>query len=79
LIGVVVFYRRVRGKEVVGSRNEELQQQETAARAEADRPRGRMDESAGELARAEEQVSRLVTAREEVTRVPAWPAGGASR
>jgi hypothetical protein len=34
-----------------------------------------MEELAGELARAEEQVSRLVIAREEVTRVLAEPAG----
>jgi hypothetical protein len=63
---------------------EELKRREAAARAEADRLRSRIEELSGDLARAEEQASRLVIAREEVTRVleepaaakpPTWPAG----
>jgi hypothetical protein len=55
VIGVSVFYRRVRGKETaMGSLIEELSE---------------------ELARAEEQASRLAIAREEVTRVLEEPAG----
>ena len=53
---------------------EELKRQEEAARAEADRLRARIEELSGDLARAEEQASRLVIAREEVTRVLAEPA-----
>ena len=53
----------------MGSLIEELKRREEAARAEADRLRARIEELAGDLARAEEQVSRLVIAREEVTRV----------
>ena len=53
----------------MGSLIEELKRQEAAARAEADRLRSRIGELTGDLARAEEQVSRLVIAREEVTRV----------
>jgi hypothetical protein len=84
LIGGLVFYRRVRGKETwMGSLIEELRRREAAARAEADRLRSRIEELAEDLARAEEQVSRLAIAREEVTRVleeppaaePAGPAG----
>ena|SRR6185437_1047281 len=68
----------------MGSLIEELRRREAAARAEADRLRSRIEELAEELARAEEQVSRLVIAREEVARVleepaaaepPAGPAG----
>jgi hypothetical protein len=60
------------------------QAREAPARAEADRLRSRVEELAEELARAEEQVARLVIAREEVTRVleehaaaepPSGPAG----
>src|SRR5215472_8513606 len=58
----------------MGSLIEELKRREEAARAEADRLRARIGELAGDLARAEEQASRLVIAREEVTRVLAEPA-----
>ena len=53
----------------MGSLIEELKRREAAARAEADDLRSRMEE----LAMAEEQVSRLEIAREEVMRalVPA--------
>jgi hypothetical protein len=75
LIGVFVFYRRAQGKEtVVGSLIEELRRREAAARAEADRLRSRIGELAEELATVEEQASRLVIAREEVTRVLEEPA-----
>jgi hypothetical protein len=47
---------------------------EAAARDEADRVRSRIEELAEDLARAEEQVSRLVIAREEVTQVLEEPA-----
>ena len=68
----------------MGSLIEELKLREAAARADADRLRSRIEELAEDLARAEEQVSRLVIAREEVMRVleepaaaepPAVPAG----
>src|SRR5260370_19157039 len=65
----------------MGSLIEELKCQEEAARAEAGRLRARIEELAGELARAEEQASRLVIAREEVTWVlgePAGPAGASA-
>jgi hypothetical protein len=57
----------------MGSLIEELRRREAAARAEADRLRARIEELSGELARAEEQVSRLVITREEVTRVLGEP------
>jgi hypothetical protein len=57
----------------MGSLIEELKRREEAARAEAGRLRARIEELAGDLARAEEQVSRLVITREEVTRVLAEP------
>jgi hypothetical protein len=69
----------------MGSLVEELRRREEAARAEAERLRSRIEELAEELARAEEQVTRLVITREEVARVlgepasaepPAAPAGG---
>jgi len=47
----------------MGSLIEELKRREAAARAEADRLRSRIEEFAEELARAEEQVSRLVIAQ----------------
>jgi hypothetical protein len=53
----------------MGSLVEELKRREAAARAEADRLRARIEELSGELARAEDQVTRLVITREEVTRV----------
>jgi hypothetical protein len=59
----------------MGSLIEELERREAAARAGADRLRSRIEELAGELARAEEQVTRLAIAREEVMRVLAEPAG----
>jgi hypothetical protein len=68
----------------MGSLVEELKRREAAARAGADLLRSRIEELAEELARAKEQVSRLVIAREEVARVleepadsgpPAGPAG----
>jgi hypothetical protein len=58
----------------MGSLVEELRRREAAARAEADRLRSRIEELAEELSRAEEQVSRLVIAREEVARVLEEPA-----
>jgi len=58
----------------MGSLIEELRRREAAARTEADRLRSRIAELADELARAEEQVSRLAIAREEVTRVLEEPA-----
>jgi hypothetical protein len=59
----------------MGSLIEELKRQEEAARAEADRLRARIEELAGTW--AEEQTSRLVIAREEVTQVLGEPAGPA--
>jgi hypothetical protein len=53
---------------------EELRRREAAARAEADLLRVRLEELSADLARAEEQVSRLAIAREEVTRVLEEPA-----
>ena len=61
----------------MGSLIEELRRREAAARAEADRLRSRIEELAVELAGAEEQVSRLAIAREEVTRVLEEPAAAA--
>src|ERR1700722_472660 len=52
----------------MGSLIEELRRREAAARAEADRLRSRIEELSGDLARAEEQASRLAIAREEVAR-----------
>jgi hypothetical protein len=49
-----------------------------AARAEADGPRARAGELPGKLAWAEERVSRLVIAREEVMRVMEEPPGAAA-
>jgi len=53
----------------MGSLIEELRRREAVARAEADRLRARIEELSGELAGAEERVSRLAIAREEVMRV----------
>jgi hypothetical protein len=53
---------------------EELGRREAAARAEADRLRARIEELSADLARAEEQVTRLGIAREEVARVLEEPA-----
>jgi hypothetical protein len=61
----------------MGSLIEELKRREVAARAEADRLRSRIEELAGDLARAEERVSRLAVAREEVMRVLEEPAAAA--
>ena len=58
----------------MGSLIEELKRREAAARAGAERLRSRIEELAEELARAEEQVSRLVITREEVVRVMEEPA-----
>jgi hypothetical protein len=58
----------------MGSLIEELRRREAAARAEADRLRSRIQELSEDLSRAEEQVSRLVIAQEEVTRVLEGPA-----
>jgi hypothetical protein len=75
VIGAALFYRRVQGKGLrMGSLIEELARQEAAARAEADRLRARIEELQQDLARAEDRVSRLVIAREEVTRVLGEPA-----
>ncbi len=57
----------------MGSLVDELRLREAAARAEADRLRARVQELAEELERAEEQVTRLVIAREEVTRILEGP------
>jgi hypothetical protein len=65
----------------MGSLTGELARREAAARAEADRLRARIEELSGELARAEEQVTRLAIAREEVARVLEEPSalpGGAA-
>ena len=53
---------------------EELRRREAAALAEASRLRGRIEELSGDLARAEEQASRLAITLEEVTRVLEEPA-----
>jgi hypothetical protein len=58
----------------MGSLIEELRRREAAARAEADRLRTRIQELSEDLARAEEQASRLVIAREEVARALEEPA-----
>jgi hypothetical protein len=58
----------------MGSLIEELRRREAAARAEADRLRTRIEELSEDLAGAEEQVSRLVIAREEVARALEEPA-----
>jgi hypothetical protein len=58
----------------MGSLIEELKRREAASRAEADRLRSRIEELSEDLARAEEQASRLAIAREEVTRVLEEPA-----
>jgi hypothetical protein len=58
----------------MGSLIEELMRREAAARAGADRLRCRIEELAEELGRGEEQVSRLVIAREEVARLLEEPA-----
>ena len=52
----------------------ELGRREAAARAGADRLRTRIEELSEDLARAEEQASRLSIAREEVARVLEEPA-----
>ncbi len=69
----MVFYRRVQG-EGDGALIAELRRREAAARAEADRLRAPIGELAEDLARAEERVTRLAIAREEVTRVLEEPA-----
>lgn len=53
----------------MGSLIEELQAREAEARAEADGLRVRIEELSEELARAEEQATRLAIAREEVARI----------
>ncbi len=53
----------------MGSLIDELQRREAAARAEAEELRGRIAELAGQLARAEERLSRLVITRETVEEV----------
>ena len=58
----------------MGSLIEELRRRGAAARAEADRLRTRIEELSEDLARAEEQASRLSVAREEVARVLEEPA-----
>jgi hypothetical protein len=58
----------------MGSLIEELRRRGAAARAEADRLRTRIEELSGDLARTEEQASRLSIAREEVARVLGEPA-----
>ena len=63
----------------MGSLTGELRRREADARAEADRLRTRTGELAEDLARAEEQVTRLAIGREEVTRVLEEPAAAAGR
>ena len=58
----------------MGSLIEELKLREAAALAEAGRLRSRIKELSEDLARAEEQASRLAIAREEVARVLEEPA-----
>ena len=58
----------------MGSLIEELRRREAVARAEADRLRSRIEELSEDLARAEEQVTRLAIAQEEVARVLEGPA-----
>ena len=58
----------------MGSLIDELRRREAAARAGADRLRTRIEELSEDLARAEEQASRLSIAREEVARVLEEPA-----
>jgi hypothetical protein len=58
----------------MGSLIDELRRREDAARAEAGRLRIRIEELSVDLARAEEQASRLAIAREEVIRVMEEPA-----
>lgn len=53
----------------MGSLIDELQRREAAARAEAEELRGRIAELAGQLAQAEERLSRLVVTRETVEEV----------
>ena len=53
----------------MGSLVEELRRREAVARAGADRLRSRIEELSEDLARAEEQVTRLAIAQEEVARV----------
>jgi hypothetical protein len=66
-----VFYcfdSRVR-RRLMGSLIDELQRREAAARAEAEQPRGQIAELAERLAGVEEQLSRLVIARDVVDEV----------
>ena len=58
----------------MGSLVEELRRREAVARAGADRLRSRIEELSEDLARAEEQVTRLAIAQEEVVRVLEEPA-----
>lgn len=53
----------------MGSLIDELQRREAAAHAEAEELRGRIAELAGQLAQAEERLSRLVITRETVEEV----------
>jgi hypothetical protein len=61
----------------MGSLIEALRRREAAARAEAGGLRTRIEKLAEDLARAEEQVTRLAIAREEVPRVLEKPAAAA--
>lgn len=54
---------------LMGSLIDELQRREAAARAEAEELRGRIAELAGQLAQAEERLSRLVITRQTVDEV----------
>ncbi|MGH7734119.1 MAG: hypothetical protein ACREOE_10580, partial [Gemmatimonadales bacterium] len=73
MTGDAVFYRVCGGRRPMGSLIEELGRREAAARAEAGRLRARVGELTEDLARAEEQVTRLAITREEVTRVLGEP------
>jgi hypothetical protein len=62
----------------MGSLIDELQRREAAARAEAEQLRGQIAQLAGRLAGVEEQLSRLVIAREVVDEVLDGPAAEVS-
>jgi chromosome segregation ATPase len=75
-----VFYcfgQRVR-RRLMGSLIDELQRREAAARAEAEELRGRIAQLAERLAGVEEQLSRLMVAREVVDEVLSGAAAEAS-
>jgi hypothetical protein len=74
------FYCFGRSKEagLMGSLIDELQRREAAVRAQAEELRGQIAQLTGRLAGVEEQLSRLVTAREVVDEVLEGAAGEVS-